>query len=206
MSIITRLQNQIWAYLEKLMRLPKGAFPKVSTIAARLGCSIRSVQYALRRFRELNWLVVIRRGPTSSLYKLKPQPTAEQLCISFCVSPPILSESEPESTSGVYSTVVPETEPAKQQTPPPTTLNQPRPIPERIWGVVIRAMGRIQKAKNPDAYRQAIINCELRLEAQRATEAARKKPVPQPAQTWTKESEEWKPGELSDHLQALGLL
>lgn len=117
---------------------------------------------------------------------------------------------EGDSASGHITEVLSEVS-GVTETPlaPPNIPSQaatPRPIPQRVWNAVNRAWARIRKARNPEAYKQALINSELRLawreeQAQKLRDVQPPPPEPIPqhferivGQAWT-----WPANELDEH-------
>ena len=95
------IESQVWTYLCQLSKLARGAFPKIKTIADKFGYKRRRIEMCLRKFRDAGILIVKRRGPTSSQYFVKEFEEKQlslfsEECVSFCVSPPILTEDESE--------------------------------------------------------------------------------------------------------------
>jgi hypothetical protein len=95
------IESKVWAWMCELARLPRGCFVKIQTIADKFGYARRRIEMCIRKFKDAGWLIVKRRGPTSSQYfvkefKEKQLSLFSEECVSFCVSPPILSEDESE--------------------------------------------------------------------------------------------------------------
>jgi hypothetical protein len=104
-------------------------------IAKKLQMSVRTLARYLKWLRDDGWIATVRRTSRTAYRQVIKAP-------------------------------VPSTVPSQE--PPPITEVTSKPetsaaLPTRILNVVHRAAARIRRAKNPAAYRQAIISCELRL-------------------------------------------
>ncbi len=126
---------------------------KVQYIAAKLGMGRRTVFRYFAWLRDAGWLKTAARKAR------------------YCIRQ--VFKNQPAGTpSGTPFDAGPITEVRTDEKPAALAVPKPN-LPDRIIGILNRAMGRIRKAKNPAAYRQAIISCELRL--MKTTEMASKR-------------------------------
>jgi len=142
---LTRGALALYAKILEYSKLERGAFPLRKTLAAKIGVCLRSIGYYLRELVKAGMLRIRRRARTSSLYEIVPKtPDPKQLCLSLCPSYPI-SENTSDKTL------------KRSRAPKPQ-------MSDRVSGAVKRIRVRMWKAKNPWAYRQAVIGVESRLE------------------------------------------
>lgn len=68
-KVFTKIQRRVWKYVQNFFYTTKKVFASISTIAKECKCSIRTVQYSLKLFIELGWLIrTIRPYRTNDLY------------------------------------------------------------------------------------------------------------------------------------------
>lgn len=146
-------------------------FPFQKTLARVMGACTRTIQRWLAVAIKAGWLTVRRGQNGSNRYFLCSKGLSPQM------SHPLKDDSEPysstreaEQTVQVYTTAsLPK--PRIERLPPipikpPWTVNEfgrqvIDPIWSRIHGVLRKAQDRIRRARNPEAYQQAIIRAEL---------------------------------------------
>lgn len=126
-------------YFSGFVATGKEIYGRRKYFAAKLGLSLRTFcRYAS------HFLVTIRRTPRTAYRQLIEKPLSG-------------------TSFGTSLGSLPITDVSTEEKPRETAVKIPENLPDRIRGVVCRAMGRIKRAKNPAAYQQAIISSERRL-------------------------------------------
>lgn len=131
-----------------------GAFQR--TLAAKLGRSVRWLASALAELRALGVLEVRHRGPHAAEYLLKTERLAELFAE---LSPPSSITESNEKTAGLST-------PGPVEIPPAQIPNEyGRLVDNPVWFSIKRVMRaaahRIGRARNPQAYHDAILRVEL---------------------------------------------
>jgi len=126
---------RIQDYFQGYVANAREIYARRGHIARRIGITVRTLARYLKWLRDTGWIATIRRTPRTAYRQVLKGPVPSAVPSQ---EPPPITEVTPKSETSAA-------------------------LPSRILNVVQRAAARIRRAKNPAAYRQAIISCELRL-------------------------------------------
>lgn len=140
-------------YFEGYQANDRQIFAKRQYIADRLGMHVRTLARYIQFLRDTRWMETVRRKAHTAIRKVLNVFRAVLSPVPSLASHPLSEENTSETSAA---------------------------LPDRIEGILERAAKRIRRAKNPAAYRQAIISCELRLMKSVSAPPIERKPV-QPA-------------------------
>jgi hypothetical protein len=152
---LSRWARQVLDQMRWFWRKMGGCFPKQGWIAAKLKVSPETVYRAIRELKQAGLVSVVLHGPRGATYlEVIPEPPSPQLSFNF--------DGDSDDDRTPVSLCVELDSEVQSEKPSPVPIRK-EPLPKRIMGILNRAWGRIKRAKNPAAYREAIIQSELRL-------------------------------------------
>jgi hypothetical protein len=158
----------LWHYLKSLHELHGWCKIKVTTLKRKYNRAVSTINHWLGCLRAAGLLRSEQHGQTCCVYTILVGQIGrpEQ-------QPSLFTESEKEfSSTKKKAEVVSEVQEERA-----VEEKKSAGLPEKIKGILERAAARIARAKNPAAYRQSIISCELRLLKAPPDPPAVKKPI-----------------------------
>ncbi len=169
---LARVQNYFLGYAAH----GRTIYPKRKTVAAKLEMSVRNLARYLRHLSEVGWMKTLERKAYTAIRSVLQALGVGHVpshvpCSKETSEETVLLREVAKQTVRVCS--VPALPPKpKQERPapipikPPWTINEfgrqvLDPVWSRINSVLREAQDRIRRARNPEAYQQAIVRAEL---------------------------------------------